>query len=146
MIDPKRFKKKISLTDNQIKIMNKRNTTFYHPTKQKYTDYCVHLFVDEIDSIKKDYLEKYKPIIDNAIKKIKAMKPVGPGDYDKFNMEISGFNAATMWASIQNEFNRRKLNKDKFELNNSLYAQFFHDFLDQRRNYELFRKKCNRNK
>jgi len=63
------------------------------------------LFVDEIDSIKKDYFEKYKPIIDNSIEKIKAMKPVAAGDYEKFQMGISGIGAATLWATVQNEKN-----------------------------------------
>ncbi len=131
VIDPKRFNKTNSLTDDQIKIMNKRNTTFYHPTKQKYNEYYVHLFVDEIDSIKKDYFEKYKPIIDNSIKKIKAMKPVAAGDYEKFQMGISGIGAATLWATVQNEKNRVKLIKDKLELNNSLYAQFYHGMVSR---------------
>lgn len=130
-IDPKRFNKMISLTDNQINIMNKRNTTFYHPMKQKYSDYSVHLFVDEIDMIKNDYLKKYKPIIDKTLKSIKNMKQVTAGDYEKLQMGISGFGAATLWASIQNEKNRRKLINDKFELHNSLYAQFYHGMVSR---------------
>lgn len=125
-IDPKRFKQKIGLNDKQYQIMSIRNTTYFHPTKKSYNDYYVNLFVDEINSIKKDFIRLYKPIIDKSIQNIKKMKTIYPGDYSKFTMGISGAGAANAWAQYQNYINERRLSDQKVELFNSLYAQFFH--------------------
>lgn len=54
------------------------------------------------------------------------MKPASVGDYDKFQMGISGPGAAQAWANWVNMRNARETNYKKFELYNSLYAQFFH--------------------
>ena len=125
-IDPKRFKQKIGLNEKQYQIMAVRNTTYFHPNKKSYNDYYVNLFVDGINSIKKDFIKLYKPIIDKSIKNIKKMKTIYPGDYSKFIMGISGAGAANAWAQYQNSINKKRVEYQKFELYTSLYAQFFH--------------------
>lgn len=54
------------------------------------------------------------------------MKPLSPGDYDNFQMGISGPGAAQAWANWMNMKLSAETSYKKFELYNSLYAQFFH--------------------
>lgn len=125
-IDPKRFEKKIGLSNKQLLLMNKRNTTYFHPNKKEYIDYDVNVLVDEINQIKDDFKKTYKPIIDKSINDIKEMKTLYAGDYDKLMMGISGVGAANAWANYMNAKNEYELQLKKKELFNSLYAQFLH--------------------
>lgn len=128
MIDPKRFHKKIGMiSDEQMKVMNKRNTVFYHPSKKHRNDYYISWFIDEIEDIMNNFLNVHKPIIDKSIENIKNMKAdVVAGDYANFMMGISSIEAATAWANYVNSINKYEVILQKVELYNSLYAQFFH--------------------
>ncbi len=124
-IDPKRMRKKTRIIDDcMYQVMSKRKTTYFHPKKNEKNDYCVNRFVEEIDDIKKDFDETYKPIINRSVKAIKMMKSLCPGDYDLLAQGISGANSASIWARMQNAKNEAYINYKKTELYNSQYAQF----------------------
>lgn len=125
-IDPKRMFKKHLISDELFNSMSKRKTTYFHPRYKDYYDYRVNQFVFEIDEIKNSFLKTHKPIIDKSVEDIKQMQPFSPGDYDNFQMGISGPGAAQTWANWMNIKNACEINFKKFELYNSLYAQFFH--------------------
>lgn len=125
-IDPKRMLKKHLISDDMFNIMSKRKTTYFHPKYKDYYDYRVNTFVSEIEDIRDSFIKTHKPIIDKSVEDIKQMKPLSPGDYDNFQMGISGPGAAQAWANWMNMKNAREINFKKFELYNSLYAQFFH--------------------
>ena len=125
-IDPKRMIKKNLISEEMYKIMSRRTTTYFHPRYKDYSDYQVNNFVSEIDDIRENFIKTYKPLIDKSVEDIKQMKPASVGDYDKFQMGISGPGAAQAWANWVNMRNARETNYKKFELYNSLYAQFFH--------------------
>lgn len=130
-VDSKRYNKFFKLDDKILKIMNNRNSTYYHPTKKSYGEYYVHMFVDEINQIIDDYNKKYKKIINNAIKNIKKPEKVYPGDYYNLQCGISGINGASMWANSKNYENEMLYKCEVYETTNTLYAQFFHQMVSR---------------
>ena len=130
-IDPKRYKKQCGLSDDIFNKIKNRSTTYFYPEKEYREDYYVVNFVDEINSIIKDYKETYKPIIDKSIENIEARPEVVAGDYGNLQMGISGAGAANAWAKYTNAMNKEKIRMEKIELKNSLYAQFFHQMVSR---------------
>ena len=56
-IDPKRMNSMLcNLDDQQLDVMNKRNTTYFHPCKKEYSDYDVNVLVNEVKKKKKSLL------------------------------------------------------------------------------------------
>lgn len=126
-VDPVRMQKMLKcFSDKQLQVMNRRNTTYFHPEKRHRNDYFSNCFVDELDDIIKCFKEAYKPIIDKSVENIKKIKELYPGDYINLQCGISGPMSAQMWANIQNMENERKVEYKKYELYTSQYAQFFH--------------------
>ena len=126
-IDPKRMLKKHLISNEMFELMSKRKTTYFHPRYKDYTDYKVNTFVSEIDVIRNSFIKTHKPIIDKSVEDINQLKPLTPGDYDNFQRGISTPGAAQVWANWMNMKNAHEINFKKFELYNSLYAQFFHN-------------------
>lgn len=130
-IDPKRFDKTIGLDEEKIKIMAKRNTTYFHPKKNKYEDYCVNNFVDSINNLQESYDKFQKPLIKRLIKEIESHELVLPGDYIKFQMGIADVESANNWSIIQNIINDIETTEKKTELFNNLYVQFYHNMVSR---------------
>ncbi|MFH2116612.1 MAG: hypothetical protein ABII85_01055 [Bacillota bacterium] len=73
MIDPIRYQKEVgNLSDDQIEVMSNRTTHFFIPKKRKYNDYNCTYFLDSIINIKRQWKEDFKPLVDNAVKKIQV--------------------------------------------------------------------------
>lgn len=125
-IDPKRFKEKIGLTDEQFKVMSKRNSHYFYPRKSSYGDYNCNVFIYELENIKKNWNEQYSKLIQREVETLKKPREVSPGDNENFMSGISGYGSAQMWALFTNIQSQNEYKSKLFELGNSLYAQFFH--------------------
>jgi hypothetical protein len=131
-IDSKRIAKKISdlLTEDMLKVINKRQTHYFVPKKVNYSDYNVNYFVEAINELKKKWLNIYKPLINEVISKIVA-KQFMPGDDFKMMSGISGFGAANARTQFKNMIEEQKAASKKYEVISSMYSQFFHMMVSQ---------------
>lgn len=126
-IDPRRFSKKVqNLTEEQLRIINKRRTHYFTPSKFKYDDYNCNIFVTEMNSIKKYWYEEFSPLIKNAVEMLEKPIELFPGDYYNLMCGISGSNGANAWANWENEKRKNIYRQKKFMTLCNLYAQFIH--------------------
>jgi hypothetical protein len=131
-IDPKRVSNMLTnlLTEEMMKIINKRNTHYFIPRKIDYLDYNVNIFVDSINSLKEKWQNTYKPLINEVISKIIA-KQFTPGDDFKMMSGISGVGAANARTQFRNMVEEQKAELQKFEVIASMYSQFYHMMVSQ---------------
>ncbi len=126
-IDPTRFSKKVrKLTEEQMKVINKRKTHYFVPVKYDYLDYNCNMFIEEINRIREYWDEEFVSIIDEAVKRLKKPKKVDMCDNFNFISGISGPNGAQAWANWENMKIENEYRHKKFITVCNLYAQFFH--------------------
>lgn len=124
-IDPKRVNKKIPdfLTEEILKVINKRKTHYFIPRKIQYLDYNVNHFVKAIENLKNKWLGEYKPLINKVISKIIAKK-FTPGDDSNMMSGISSPGAANARAQFRNMIEERGAAYRKHEVIASMYSRF----------------------
>ena len=125
-IDPKRFQEATCHTFNQkqLAVINKRTSHYFHPAKDRYSDYSCNHFVDTLKEVRKSWIENFKPLIDIAVEKIEKPKELYPGDYVNLQMGISSSIAANAWAQQANFKNAQEYRQKTAELVHGLYSQF----------------------
>lgn len=128
MIDPKRFQKTtyFKFTEEQLKIINARNTHYFYPKKYSYNDYNCNVFLNEIKDIRDYWSKQFLPLIKEAIEKINKPKQYYPGDYDNFQCGISGPGAAQAWANWTNMIKTNEYHEQCAVVLFSHYSEFFH--------------------
>lgn len=127
-LDPKRFQlaARYTFSKDQLDVINKRRSHYFHPAKNSYSDYCCNSFVDELKDIQKNWKEVFKPLIDIAIKKIEKPRQLYPGDYLNLQMGISSSYAANVWSQLANSKNQQNYHIKVAETFQGLYSQFIH--------------------
>ena len=125
MVDPKRYNKMLSLSQDIIDIINSRNGPFYRPSKIKKYDYECNVFVLKIDRIIEEWNNDFKPMMSEALSNIKS-KVLTAGDDSNYMSGIIGSNSANFNAIMINMRNDEKDAAKKEMLYTSFIAQFFH--------------------
>lgn len=127
-IDPKRFQETTRhlFTEEQLAVINKRSSHYFHPAKTYRSDYACYSFFETIRTLEEDWEQHFKPFIDFALQRIKIPKQVFPGDYFNLQAGISGVMAAQTWASQTNWRNEWEYRKQIAKELNTSYAQFIH--------------------
>ena len=125
-IDPKRFQKAngVEFTSEQLSVINKRKSQYFHPAKRSRSEYCCHAFVDELSTIKSDWENNFKKHIEITKKSIQKPRKLYAGDYFNLQAGISGVNSASRWAEIQNYHNEFEYQSKIYELVHGIYSQF----------------------
>lgn len=129
-IDPKRMQKTLynRFTAEQMKIMNNRKTTYFHPKKESYLDYYVNNFIDVIDGLQNEFKNIYQPIIKQTMENInKERKQYSIGDIMLFQQGIYEADEAEMSARMATWRNEARVNRKMNEVYISLLSQFFHN-------------------
>jgi len=129
-IDPKRLEKTMGhscCTNKAWQIMNKRNTTYFHPKKKGYLDYFVNNFVSTIRDIKNEFKDIYIPILKKAMDDVnKKRKTYTPGDVDLFMQGIYEYDEACMSAQMATWRLHAALDNELYETYVTLLSQFYH--------------------
>ena len=127
-IDPKRFIESTytTLTPEQLAIINKRHSHYFHPKKKTYLSYHCNVFCEDITKIKNKWITHFQPLIHLAIERIKKPSELTPGDCDLYNCGILESDEVSIWCNFNNMSNRMKYREECYEIVVSLYAQFLH--------------------
>lgn len=107
-------------------MINSRKTHYFYPKKKFYEDYNCNLFVDEIDRIKKDWEDIFKPLIERESKRIEKPQELVAADDLNFQCGITDYDESQIWAIKKNWENQTKYQQTVYKIIYSLYAQFFH--------------------
>ena len=128
-VDPKRMQKKTGcFSKKMIERMSKRNTTYFHPKKKSYTDYCVNRFVTTVRNLKKEFINVYKPIIDQSLENIKSSKrDFFPADCDLYMQGIYEHDEVNMWVFKREIEQVIYISERCDELYKNMYSQFILD-------------------
>lgn len=132
-IDLKRLKSIVNdgLSDEQMKIINRRRTHYFYPKKSEYYDYCCNVFASRIRDIENYWEEHYKELISYAKKRIDEPKELMPGDNMLLMQGIAEYDEAVMMSKWENMRNRFEYEKKCYEVVASLYASFIHQMASQ---------------
>lgn len=132
-IDLKRLKSIVNdgLSDEQMKIINRRRTHYFYPKKSEYYDYCCNVFASRIRDIENYWEEHYKELISYAKKRIDEPKELMPGDNMLLMQGIAEYDEAVMMSNWENMRNRFEYEKKCYEVVASLYASFIHQMASQ---------------
>ena len=126
-IDPKRYQKILGkLSPEQLEVINGRKTHYFRPAKRHRRDYNCNIFSDEIESIKSDWSNIFKGVIQREQARVKEPKELVAADDENFMCGITDYEESSTWAVMTNLRNRIKYDNEVFKIVNSLYAQFFH--------------------
>lgn len=124
-IDPIRFNKKIGLTKKQRKVISKRKTHYFYPSKKEYLDYNCNIFKKELAEIKSLWLNDFKPMI-FFIEEFYKRKNSLPSDDFRYTSGVFTYEEATINTNIENHILNAILSIDKEKVLSNFYAQFFH--------------------
>ena len=127
-IDPKRFMKTIRthFSEVELNVINSRRSHYFYPAKYGRSDYNCNLFLDEIDNIRKDWTDTFRPLIKREVERIKKPKQLVAADDSNFMCGITDYDESAMWATFTNIRNQQKYVDKINHIVCSLYAQFFH--------------------
>ena len=127
-IDPKRFQKMTytTLDEEQLKVVNRRRSHYFHPAKIDRYDYNCNWLIQEINLIKSDWYNIFKGLIQREADRIKKPKELIAADDDNFMCGITDYDESQSWALMQNIKNQAKYEEEVNTILFSLYAQFFH--------------------
>ena len=91
-IDPKRFQKMTytTLDEEQLKVVNRRRSHYFHPAKIDRYDYNCNWLIQEINQIKSDWYNIFKGLIQREADRIKKPKELIAADDDNFMCGITG--------------------------------------------------------
>ena len=132
-IDPKRLKSTVNseLSDEQMKIINRRRTHYFYPKKSEYQDYCCNMFADKIRDIHNYWEKHYKELITYAKKKNKKPEEFMPGDNMLLMQGIAEYDEAVMMSNWENMISQFEYKQKCLEVVASLYASFIHQMASQ---------------
>ncbi len=132
-LDPKRFQKATGhkFTEQQLAVINKRNSHYYYPPKPLYDSYHCNEFCDTIKEMQKKWEDHFKPLIRTAQKRIKKPRELSVGDSTLMMCGIIDPDEAQMWANFENSRNSIEYYSECADIVVSLYAQFLHLFASQ---------------
>lgn len=127
-IDPRRFQESTytKFTDDQLLVINKRKSHYFHPKKPQYYSYHCNVFCDTIKEINDKWTKHFQPLISSAIERIQKPRKLTPGDCDLLMCGILEPDEANMWANYNNMMNDMKYKDECIDVIVSLYAQFLH--------------------
>ena len=126
-IDTKRYQKILGNFNNeQLSVINSRNTHYFTPRKTHYRDYNCNIFHDELSGIYSEWSGLYEPLIKEQLEKIEKPQQNCPGDYYNFQCGISSAASAQAWANYTNMINQSSYKVSCQDLIQQFYAQFFH--------------------
>jgi hypothetical protein len=130
LIDPKRYEKSFSLTEEMKAVINKRLGPFFRPAKKLHLDYNINYMSKALSDIRERWEHTYKPIINRALSEI-CGKTYLPYDDD---LAVSGIlepDEAAINANMKTLISYQKAGYERNTLYYSLYAQFFHQMASQ---------------
>lgn len=132
-IDPKRLLSTIGckLSDEQMKVINARQTHYFYPKKNEYYDYYCNMFADRIKEIRNYWEQHYKQLITYARKRVEKPKKLTPGDNELLMQGIAEYDEAVMMSDWENVQNQYEYSMKCFEVVASLYASFIHQMASQ---------------
>ena len=125
-VDPKRFQEATytTLTPEQLKVINKRNSHYFHPKKKTYISYHCNVFCENIKEIKNKWETHFQPLIQTAIERIEKPSELMPGDCNLYLCGILESDEVGLWCNYNNRVNRNKYIEEYYEVLVSLYSQF----------------------
>lgn len=129
-VDPKRFEKSTyrKLTPEQLSVIHKRKSHYFHPPKPQYISYHCNVFCTAIEDMKKKWEEHYKPLINMAVERIPKPQKLTPGDCDLMMCGVLEPDEAQICANHYTVVNELEYQNECYEVIVSLYAQFLHLF------------------
>lgn len=132
-IDMKRFRNtcQFNFTDNQLRIINSRQTHYFYPKKNEYYDYMCNIFNAKLDQLSDYWENHYKDLIRYAEKRIKRPIEATPGNNELLSMGIINYDEAIDMARWNNSSNEYKYKRECAEVVSSLYAQYVHQMASQ---------------
>lgn len=127
-IDPKRFQKttRTTFSEDMLKAINARKSHYFYPAKYDRSDYNCNIFIDEIEQIRKDWTEIFKPLIDREIARIEKPRKVVAADDYNYMCGITDYDESEIWAMRTNWRNQQKYIDNINKIIYSLYSQFYH--------------------
>ena len=127
-IDPKRFQYVLrhEFTEEQLSLINSRQTHYFYPAKINYSDYYCNQFEETIKEIRDYWTKHFKPLIQHAKQRVKKPKELTIGDCDLMMCGILEPDEANMWANHENMINEWRYSQECAMVVNSMYAQFVH--------------------
>ena len=132
-LDPKRFQKVTyhTFSPEQLAVMNKRSSHYYHPPKPLYESYHCNEFCDTIMELRKKWENHFKPLIEIARERIPKPRDLTAGDCGLLMCGIMDPDEAQTWANFENLTNSTDYHSECVDIVVSLYAQFLHLFASQ---------------
>ena len=132
-IDMKRFRSTIQadFSEKQLKIINSRQTHYFHPKKNEYDDYMCNIFGDKFDQLSGYWENHYKDIIRYAKKRVKKPLEETPGSNGLLAMGVVDYDEAVSMSGYNNALNAYRYHQECAEVVASLYAQFVHQMASQ---------------
>lgn len=127
-IDPKRFSKMNyhHFEESQLRIINSRETHYFFPKKRNYSDYNCNVIIDEIKSIKDEWYNTFKGLIQREQERIQKPKKLVAADDYNFMCGVTEYDESEMWAMRKNMENSFRYQRELYSVTCSLYAQFIH--------------------
>lgn len=127
-VDIKRFLSTVyqKLNEQQLKVINHRQTHYFYPVKREHSDYCCNVFEDRLQEIKSFWHSHFKPLVRYAWQQIKVPEQALPGDCDLLMCGILEPDEAGIWANHKNLMNEIRYKRECVFVVESLYAQFIH--------------------
>lgn len=127
-IDPKRFQYSTGhkFSDEQLKIINARQTHYFYPAKTQYFDYHCNKFEAEIKGIEEYWEKHFKPLIQYAKQRVEKPQKVSIGDCNLMMCGIIEPDEANMWACHENNVKEMRYRQECAMVVGNMYAQFIH--------------------
>ena len=132
-LDPKRFQKVTyhTFSPEQLAVMNKRSSHYFHPPKPLYESYHCNEFCDTIKEMREKWENHFKPLIETARERIPKPRELTAGDCGLLMCGIMDPDEAQTWANFENLTNSMDYHSECVDIVVSLYAQFLHLFASQ---------------
>jgi len=130
LVDPKRYKETIGLSDEIKKEMDKRTGALFRPSKKNFLDYNVNFALNELFNVKRNWNKIQKPIIKRLISEVKGTDYHHIDD-DLYQSGIVDFTEAAQNAQMLTHLSHELAAIEQDNLHITLYSQFFHQLASQ---------------
>lgn len=127
-IDIRRFRQFVGekLSNDQLRIINARQTHYFRPAKNEYFDYHCNRFEAETKELKEYWTQHFSPLITYAKDSLKKPEALTIGDCDLMMCGILDPDEANIWANHENMRNEWRYLQERAMVVGNLYAQFIH--------------------
>jgi hypothetical protein len=130
LIDPKRYGKSFTITEEMKVVINKRIGPRFRPAKKRHLDYNINYMSKAVSEIRQRWEHTYKPIINGVLSETKG-KLFTPGNDDLYQSGILDHTEAATNAFMKTAISQHKAEMERNTLYHSLYAQFFQHMASQ---------------